>query len=153
MTIRSWNNGDILYSVLNVYLTFKLRMGLQLSWLERTPDKREVDGSSPFRPTIKLNYPLRGLSSDGRAPALHAGGQRFDPASLHHYYFTTIYGKQLSLVEHLVWDQGVAGSNPVFPTLIKRIWGLSSDGRAPALHAGGQRFDPASLHHIYLNEH
>ena len=28
------------------------------------------------------------------------------------------------------------------------IWGLSSDGRAPALHAGGQRFDPASLHHI-----
>ena len=26
-------------------------MGLQLSWLERTPDKREVDGSSPFKPT------------------------------------------------------------------------------------------------------
>ena len=26
------------------------------------------------------------------------------------------------------------------------IWGLSSAGRAPALHAGGQRFDPASLH-------
>ncbi len=32
--------------------------------------------------------------------------------------------------------------------IIKLIWGLSSDGRAPALHAGGQRFDPASLHHI-----
>ena len=26
-------------------------MGLQLSWLERTPDKREVDGSIPFEPT------------------------------------------------------------------------------------------------------
>jgi hypothetical protein len=26
-------------------------------------------------------------------------------------------GKWLSLVEHLVWDQGVAGSNPVFPTI------------------------------------
>ena len=26
-------------------------LGLKLSWLERTPDKREVDGSSPFRPT------------------------------------------------------------------------------------------------------
>ena len=26
---------------------------------------------------------LRGLSSAGRAPALHAGGQRFDPARLH----------------------------------------------------------------------
>ena len=26
-------------------------MGLQLSWLERTPDKREVGGSSPLKPT------------------------------------------------------------------------------------------------------
>ena len=26
-------------------------MGSQLSWLEHTPDKREVDGSSPFEPT------------------------------------------------------------------------------------------------------
>ena len=25
-------------------------MGLQLSWLERTPDKREVGGSSPLKP-------------------------------------------------------------------------------------------------------
>ena len=24
--------------------------GLQLSWLERTPDKREVGGSSPLKP-------------------------------------------------------------------------------------------------------
>ena len=47
------------------------------------------------------------------------------------------------MVEHLVWDQGVVGSNPVFPI---SLWGLSSAGRAPALHAGGQRFDPASLH-------
>ena len=30
----------------------KFNRGLKLSWLERTPDKREVDGSSPFRPTI-----------------------------------------------------------------------------------------------------
>ena len=53
-------------------------MGGQLSWLERTPDKREVDGSSPFRPIL-----LWGFSSAGRAPALHAGGQRFDPVKLH----------------------------------------------------------------------
>ena len=33
------------------------------------------------------------------------------------------------------------------------LWGLSSAGRAPALHAGGQRFDPASLHHLIINEH
>ncbi len=28
------------------------------------------------------------------------------------------------------------------------MWGLSSAGRAPALHAGGQRFDPARLHYL-----
>ena len=28
------------------------------------------------------------------------------------------------------------------------VWGYSSAGRAPALHAGGQRFDPAYLHHL-----
>lgn len=27
-------------------------------------------------------------------------------------------------------------------------WGCSSAGRAPALQAGGQRFDPAQLHHL-----
>ena len=30
--------------------------------------------------------------------------------------------------------------------LLKKIWGYSSAGRAPALQAGGQRFDPAYLH-------
>ena len=28
-------------------------------------------------------------------------------------------------------------------------WGCSSAGRAPALQAGGQRFDPAQLHHTF----
>ena len=28
------------------------------------------------------------------------------------------------------------------------IWGISSAGRAPALHAGGHRFDPVILHHF-----
>ena len=31
---------------------------------------------------------------------------------------------------------------------ISSVWGISSAGRAPALHAGGQRFDPAILHHL-----
>ena len=34
------------------------------------------------------------------------------------------------------------------PDFFLNLWGLSSAGRAPALHAGGQRFDPASLHHL-----
>ena len=29
----------------------------------------------------------------------------------------------------------------------QKIWGYSSAGRAPALQAGGLRFDPAYLHH------
>ena len=47
-----------------------------------------------------------------------------------------------SVVEYNLAKVGVAGSNPVF----RSIRGLSSAGRAPALHAGGQRFDPARLH-------
>ena len=27
------------------------------------------------------------------------------------------------------------------------LWGISSAGRAPALQAGGRRFDPVILHH------
>ena len=39
-------------------------------------------------------------------------GFGFDSWRAHHNI-----GKWLNLVEHLVWDQGVAGSNPVFPTI------------------------------------
>ena len=45
--------------------------------------------------------------------------------------FLADLGNQLSLVEHLVWDQGVTGSNPVFP--IKTDW---LAGRAIALTRG-----------------
>jgi hypothetical protein len=33
--------------------------------------------------------------------------------------------------------------------VIKQKWGISSAGRAPALQAGGRRFDPVILHHFY----
>ena len=32
---------------------------------------------------VFLGPPIRGISSAGRAPDLHSGGQRFDPAILH----------------------------------------------------------------------
>ena len=53
--------------------------------LERTPDKREVGSSSLPRPTIPCSLlgTGRGCSSAGRAPALQAGGRRFDPDHLH----------------------------------------------------------------------
>ena len=31
-------------------------------------------------------------------------------------------------------------------------WGFSSSGRAPALQAGGERFDPVNLHHLLVND-
>ena len=31
------------------------------------------------------------------------------------------------------------------------LWGVSSAGRAPALHAGGQEFDPPTLHHMSIS--
>ena len=52
------------------------------SRLERTPDKREVVGSIPTRPTTLS----RGCSSDGRAPALQAGGHRFESVHLHQFF-------------------------------------------------------------------
>ena len=42
-------------------------------------------------------------------------------------------------------DRGVRLSLPA-----PDIWGISSAGRAPALQAGGQRFDPVILHQIPL---
>ena len=62
------------------------------SRLERTPDKREVVGSIPTRPT------KWGCSSVGRAPALHAGGHRFDPVHLHHLKTSSLLVKLVLLV-------------------------------------------------------
>ena len=39
--------------------------------------------------TLPTSYFVRGYSSDGRAPALQAGGRRFDPVILHHYLLVT----------------------------------------------------------------
>ena len=53
------------------------------AWLERTPDKREVDGSNPSRPTIFRAVFSGGVAQLGERPALHAGGHRFEPVHLH----------------------------------------------------------------------
>ena len=61
------------------------------AWLERIPDKDEAGGSSPPRPTIST-IESGGISSAGRAPALQAGGQRFDPAILHQAWIFGAWG-------------------------------------------------------------
>ena len=51
---------------------------------ERLPCKQEVTGSIPVLSTTRQDNPERGVSSAGRAPALQAGGHRFEPGTLHH---------------------------------------------------------------------
>jgi len=41
----------------------------------------------------------------------------------------------------------VEGSNPFARS---KVWGHSSVGRAPALQAGGHRFEPVCLHHVIM---
>ena len=64
----------------------------QLNWIERLTTDQKVAGSIPTGRAIllKKTVPIGNL------------------------YF----GMQHSLVVHLIWDQGVAGSNPVIPTII-----------------------------------
>ena len=40
------------------------------------------------------------------------------------------------------------GTRPKSGRELRETWGISSAGRAPDLHSGGQRFDPVILHHI-----
>ena len=81
-------------------------------------------------------------------------------------------GPLAQLVEHLTLNQGVVGSRPTWVTMwpvgqaVKTppfhggiggsipppvtIWALSSAGRASALQAECQRFDPVSAHHFSI---
>ena len=38
------------------------------------------------------------------------------------------------------------------PIPLSRIGGFSSSGRAPALQAGGDRFEPGNLHHYLVDK-
>ena len=69
------------------------------------------------------------FSSAGRAPALQAGGQRFDPVNLH-------YEPLAQLVEHLTFNQRVTGSSPV--RLIEIFAGVAE--LADALDLGSSAF-------------
>ena len=64
----------IVNSLCVVFKVYTL-MARWLSWLERRPVTAEVEGSSPFRVVLYF----WDHSSAGRAPALQAGGHRFEP--------------------------------------------------------------------------
>ena len=45
--------------------------------------------------------------------------REFAPGRRWQYALQTKFGEWLSLVEHLVRDQGVGGSNPLSPTILR----------------------------------
>ena len=65
---------------LGVVIADSLKPVLKLSWLERHTDNVEV-GSSSLPGTTFLTH--GGLAQLARAPALQAGGQRFESVILH----------------------------------------------------------------------
>ena len=79
---------------------------------------------------------LGSLAQLVRAPASHAGGRRFESCSAHqHAGLAHLVERHLAKVE-------VASSSLV----TRSIWKHSSAGRAPALQAGGHRFEPCCFH-------
>ena len=58
-----------------------------------------------------IQYPQRRFSSVGRASALQAEGQRFEPVNLHHFF-----ADLAQLVEQLTCNQQVGGSIPLVGT-------------------------------------
>ena len=67
-----------------------------------------------------------GCSSVGRAPDCDSGGRGFKPHQPPHLFcwfaLEELYvGNWRSLVAHLVWVQGVAGSNPALPTILSPL--------------------------------
>ncbi len=124
-------------------------------------------GSIPLGVTI-----LRSHSSAGRAPALQAGGHRFDPCCDHHKTFNGSVAQLVRvpachaggrgfepLLSRQFWPLGQAVKTPPFhggnrgsiPLGVTILRSHSSAGRAPALQAGGHRFDPCCDHHKTFN--
>ena len=83
-------------------------MARWLSRLERRPVTAEVVGSIP----IRVVFMLWDHSSAGRAPALQAGGHRFEPC-WSHFYLIILYAVVAQLAEQLICNQQVTGSSPV----------------------------------------
>ena len=68
---------------MRLHLRVPSKNALVAQWLEHSLDKRGVAGSTLARRTRGFGSKKWGISSAGRAPDLHSGGQRFDPVMLH----------------------------------------------------------------------
>ena len=100
-----------------------------LSWLERRPVTAEARGSSPLWVVFLSAFLFWGLSSAGRAPALQAGGHRFEPCRPHVYIYRT-FCRCGSMAEQLICNQQVEGSSPPIGFCNRCIAILLTRGRA-----------------------
>ncbi len=91
---------------------------------------------------VRPSAPLAPVAQLDRAFDYGSRGQGFDSSRARQLREVAQLGRALGL--------GPRGRRfeSCLPDHKKILWGLSSAGRAPALHAGGQRFDPARLHFI-----
>ena len=88
-----WTNTRVFFAEGLCFCAVISSRACSSAWLERIPDKDEAGGSSPPRPT-SLTLESGGISSAGRAPALQAGGQRFDPAILHQVWVFSAWSNE-----------------------------------------------------------
>ena len=87
-------------------------LGLQLSWLERTPDKGEVGSSSLLRPTIQK-------TEDGRQKTEFRSSKLDELSVLSHLFSVIWNGAIAQLGERLLCTQEVSGSIPLGSTIQK----------------------------------
>lgn len=101
---------------------------------------------------MRVREILWGYSSVGRAPALQAGGQGFEPLYLHYIGFAPL----AHLVEHFTCNEEVVGSSPTggseslpnkAPGDFRPSRTHSSVGRALPLHGRCREFEPLCVHY------
>ena len=51
---------------------------------------------------------------------------------------------------HLIVDQDIAGSSPVYPAILKEVSVISAVGSAPGLGPGGRKFEPCITDHLVV---
>ncbi len=105
----------------------KIEGACSSAWLERTPDKREVDGSTPSRPTTRFWISDFGFENNNNSEIRNPRSAIF-------------FGGVAQLGERLPCTQEAIGSNPFTSTTICKAsdggWGRNDRAERPAFQAG-----------------